>query len=39
MLMTRPFEEDKHFAFHMQWKCYELVVHGKTWVGKDNKVL
>lgn len=23
----------------MQWKCYELVVHGKTWAGEDCKVL
>lgn len=22
MLMTCPFEEDKHLAFHMQWNCY-----------------
>jgi hypothetical protein len=39
MLMTCPFKEDKHLALHMQWKCYELMVHGKTRVGKDNKVL
>jgi hypothetical protein len=39
MLMTCPFEEDKYHALCMQWKCYELVVHGKTQVGKDNKIV
>ncbi len=23
----------------MQWKYYELIVHGKTWVGEEWKVL
>jgi hypothetical protein len=23
----------------MKWKCYEAVVHVKTWAGKDYKVL
>jgi hypothetical protein len=39
MLMTCLFEKDKHLALHMQWKCYELMVHGKTRAGKDKKVL
>ncbi len=35
MFMTCPFEKDKHLAFHMQWECYELVVHGKTRAEKN----
>ncbi len=40
MLMTCPIEEDATCSqLLMQWKCCELVLHGKTKSSKDNKVL
>jgi hypothetical protein len=39
MLMTFPIEEDKTLSKMMEWKCYELMVHGKIDVGMENKVL
>jgi hypothetical protein len=39
MLMTCPIKENKHLAHNMQWKCYELVIHGKMWARNPNKVL
>ncbi len=40
MLLTCPIEEDSICSqLMMQWKWYELVLHGKTRSRKDNKVL
>jgi hypothetical protein len=39
MLMTCPIEKDIGNEKLMNWKCYEKVVHGKTRVGAENKVL
>jgi hypothetical protein len=39
MLMTCPMEENNTSTSLMYWKCYELVIHGKTRARKDNKVL
>jgi hypothetical protein len=39
MLITCPKEESLMCSKLMQWKCYELVIHGKMHVGVDNKVL
>jgi hypothetical protein len=39
MLMTCPIKEDKCLSKLMEWKCYELMVHGKIEVGMENKVL
>jgi hypothetical protein len=39
MLLIYPIEEDITCSQLMQWKCYELMLHGKTRSGKDNKVL
>jgi hypothetical protein len=37
--MTCLVKENKNFIFYMQWKCYELVIHGKMQLGNPNKVL
>jgi hypothetical protein len=39
MLITCPNEEDNASHKLMKWKCCEKVVHGKTKVGLDNKIL
>ncbi len=39
MLITYPIEEEKLNNKLMTWKYYEKVVHGKTRVGVDNKIL
>ncbi len=39
ILLTYFVEEDATCSQLMQWECYELVLHGMTRFGKDNKVL
>ncbi len=39
IFMTCHAKMNKHFILCMQWKCYELVIHGKTWARNPNKVL
>jgi hypothetical protein len=39
MFITYPIEEKTSSNKLMTWKCDEKVIHGKTRVGADNKVL
>ncbi len=39
MFITCPEEESMLCLKLMQWQCYELVVHGKTQVGENCKML
>jgi hypothetical protein len=39
MFITYPIEEEKSNNKLMTWKCYEKIVHGKTRVRVDKKIL